>query len=83
VLSPFEVYDYSLTLDREVDDLFFIKSIVAYPPFFGQQIRLVWRSNWTIGKVLFLLTRYPTFVDVPLAAWGTSMRVSLDLKGIH
>ncbi|KAG9219426.1 hypothetical protein CCMSSC00406_0005320 [Pleurotus cornucopiae] len=30
---------------------------------------LVWRAKWSVGKVLFLLTRYPTFVDVGMAIY--------------
>ncbi|KAF4600577.1 hypothetical protein EYR38_005215 [Pleurotus pulmonarius] len=30
---------------------------------------LVWKAKWSVGKVLFLLTRYPTFVDVGMAVY--------------
>ncbi|KAJ8697741.1 hypothetical protein PTI98_004515 [Pleurotus ostreatus] len=30
---------------------------------------LVWQAKWSVGKVLFLLTRYPTFVDVGMAIY--------------
>ncbi|KAF9500219.1 hypothetical protein BDN71DRAFT_1502307 [Pleurotus eryngii] len=30
---------------------------------------LVWKAKWSVGKVLFLLTRYPTFVDVGMAIY--------------
>jgi len=43
------VYDYCLTLDREV--------------------RLVWKYKWGVGNILFLLTRYSTFLDIPLVVW--------------
>lgn len=36
---------------------------------FNREVRLVWKSNWGIGNITFLLARYPTFVDVPLAVW--------------
>jgi hypothetical protein len=63
--------------------LFFIRLIIAYLPFFCLQVRLVWKSNWGIGNILFLLTRYSAFVDVPLTVWRTSTRSYLDVKKIH
>ncbi|KAF9462778.1 hypothetical protein BDZ94DRAFT_1236571 [Collybia nuda] len=30
------------------------------------EVELIWKARWTLGKVAFLLARYPTFVDVPL-----------------
>jgi hypothetical protein len=46
--------------------------------FLGQQVRLVWKYNWGIGTILFLLTRYLSFVDVPLTAWRTSTHSYFD-----
>ncbi|RDB18309.1 hypothetical protein Hypma_000490 [Hypsizygus marmoreus] len=33
------------------------------------EVELIWKSRWGLGKVLFLLARYPTFVDVPLVLY--------------
>ncbi|KAF9465487.1 hypothetical protein BDZ94DRAFT_1307090 [Collybia nuda] len=35
------------------------------------EVELIWKSTWSIGKVVFLLARYPTFVDVPLILYYT------------
>ncbi|KAF9464917.1 hypothetical protein BDZ94DRAFT_1320782 [Collybia nuda] len=35
------------------------------------EVELVWKSSWSISKVVFLLARYPTFVDVPLILYYT------------
>ncbi|KAJ8697752.1 hypothetical protein PTI98_004524 [Pleurotus ostreatus] len=35
----------------------------------GDEARYVWTAPWSLGKILFLLTRYPTFVDVALALY--------------
>lgn len=44
------------------------------------QVDLIWKSKWTFSKVVFLLARYPTFVDVPLilyCEWVVIPRVCL------
>ncbi|KAJ8517398.1 hypothetical protein ONZ45_g5407 [Pleurotus djamor] len=33
------------------------------------EVRLVWRSAWSLGKVLFFLTRYPAFVDIGMTVY--------------
>ncbi|GLB45725.1 hypothetical protein LshimejAT787_2600580 [Lyophyllum shimeji] len=30
------------------------------------EVEYIWKATWGMGKVLFLLARYPTFVDVPV-----------------
>ncbi|KAF9500213.1 hypothetical protein BDN71DRAFT_1188592 [Pleurotus eryngii] len=35
----------------------------------GDEARHVWTAPWSLGKILFLLTRYPTFIDVALALY--------------
>ncbi|KAF5324663.1 hypothetical protein D9611_004169 [Ephemerocybe angulata] len=34
-----------------------------------QQVALIWKSNWNLGKVLFLLSRYLVFVDVGVSIY--------------
>ncbi|KAF9460568.1 hypothetical protein BDZ94DRAFT_1311339 [Collybia nuda] len=36
---------------------------------FRQEITLVWPAPWTIGKVLFFLTRYPVFAETSLVLY--------------
>jgi len=33
------------------------------------EVSLVWRSQWSISKILFMCSRYPAFIDVPLVLW--------------
>ncbi|KAF4600583.1 hypothetical protein EYR38_005222 [Pleurotus pulmonarius] len=35
----------------------------------SDEARYVWTAPWSLGKILFLLTRYPTFIDVALAMY--------------
>ncbi|KAL4251136.1 DUF6533 domain-containing protein, partial [Pleurotus pulmonarius] len=35
----------------------------------GDERHLVWPTPWSLGKVLFLFTRYPAFVDVGMAVY--------------
>jgi len=35
------------------------------------ELTLIWSSDWSIGKILFLLSRYSTFIDVPLILYFT------------
>ncbi|EKM51109.1 uncharacterized protein PHACADRAFT_213010 [Phanerochaete carnosa HHB-10118-sp] len=36
---------------------------------FSREIDLVWRSRWSAIKVLFLVTRYTTFVELAVVIW--------------
>jgi hypothetical protein len=31
---------------------------------FDDEITYVWSSKWNVGKILFLLVRYPVFLDI-------------------
>lgn len=33
------------------------------------KVELIWKAKLGVGKILFLLARYPTFVDVPLVLY--------------
>jgi hypothetical protein len=37
------------------------------------EIELIWKAKFNIVKVLFLLSRYPTFIDVPVAVYMSVM----------
>ena len=32
----------------------------------GHEIEHIWRKNWSVGKVLYIITRYAPVVDTPL-----------------
>ncbi|KAF7340252.1 hypothetical protein MVEN_01943900 [Mycena venus] len=36
---------------------------------FGLEVSLIWRSKWSLTKVLFILSRYSTVFDVPLVLY--------------
>jgi hypothetical protein len=38
------------------------------------QVTFIWKSNWGIGKVIYMLARYSALVDTPWALWRTSHR---------
>ncbi|KAJ6569432.1 hypothetical protein B0H19DRAFT_1373593 [Mycena capillaripes] len=35
----------------------------------GLEVSLIWRSKWTLPKILFILSRYSTVFDVPLVLY--------------
>ncbi|KAJ7065626.1 hypothetical protein C8F01DRAFT_1366576 [Mycena amicta] len=61
-------FDYLLTVDLEVWML--LPSSVFVQTF--TQKSLVWPSRWSISKVLFILSRYLPFVEVPLCIYCKS-----------
>ncbi|KDQ28871.1 hypothetical protein PLEOSDRAFT_1082818 [Pleurotus ostreatus PC15] len=44
-------------------------SVYDYLLTVGDERCLVWTTPWSLGKVLFLLTRYPAFADVGMAVY--------------
>lgn len=36
---------------------------------FDQEVSLIWGSQWTLVKVLYLLSRYMPFVDVTVVSY--------------
>ncbi|KAL0949006.1 hypothetical protein HGRIS_009105 [Hohenbuehelia grisea] len=36
---------------------------------FGDELTLVWGEPWSLGKALFVLTRYPAFVDIGMTLY--------------
>jgi len=51
-----------------------IVSVLAYASIdycgsFTSEIRYMWRGSWSTVKVLFFLSRYLVFVDVPMNVW--------------
>jgi len=37
-----------------------------------REVEHIWQSKWSIPKVLFLITRYGTFLDIPMRAASES-----------
>ncbi|KAJ6570126.1 hypothetical protein DFH09DRAFT_1154092 [Mycena vulgaris] len=35
------------------------------------EVSLVWGSKWSLSKILYMCSRYPPFIDVPLVLWCT------------
>ncbi|THH29311.1 hypothetical protein EUX98_g4883 [Antrodiella citrinella] len=36
---------------------------------FGEEVSLVWPARWKFGKVLFVLARYPPYIDMSVVLW--------------
>jgi hypothetical protein len=56
-------FDHLDVLDANA---FLLFQVYDYMLTFKDEVRLVWPSRWSIGKVLFFLTRYPPFIDMTL-----------------
>jgi len=37
-----------------------------------REVELIWRSEWSIPKILFIVARYGAFIDVPILIAGGS-----------
>ncbi|KLO07346.1 hypothetical protein SCHPADRAFT_909573 [Schizopora paradoxa] len=45
---------------------------------FPSEVRFIWRSKWSIGKVLYFLTRYLAFIDTVFALYYWFRRTATD-----
>lgn len=54
-----QVYDYTLTFQREVRPLPYIIYLSPHPP----QVELVWKRRWGLGTILFVFNRYTPFIE--------------------
>ncbi|KAJ6456159.1 hypothetical protein C8R45DRAFT_1111149 [Mycena sanguinolenta] len=53
--------------------------VFDYALTFGLEVSLIWRSKWSLPKVLFLLSRYSTVFDVPLVLYfGITPVISVE-----
>jgi hypothetical protein len=73
-----QLYDYLLTVEQEV-----FYCLQSYHDFLQTnavlQVNLVWKSNWGIGKVIYLFARYSALIDVPWTVWRTLHELPLVL----
>ncbi|KAJ6568867.1 hypothetical protein B0H19DRAFT_688381 [Mycena capillaripes] len=42
------------------------------------EVSLIWPSRWSLTKILYVLSRYPAFFDVPLVLYYLTPTVSLE-----
>jgi hypothetical protein len=33
---------------------------------FDREVEHIWRSDWSVGKILFIVSRYGPFLDMPI-----------------
>ncbi|KAJ7809689.1 hypothetical protein B0H14DRAFT_1496224 [Mycena olivaceomarginata] len=43
--------------------------VFDYALTFSLEVSLIWKSKWSLPKVLFILSRYSTIFDVPLVLY--------------
>ncbi|KAF7367473.1 hypothetical protein MSAN_00810200 [Mycena sanguinolenta] len=60
---------YNLQVVRYVDVASVAILVFDYALTFEREVSLIWRSKWSLPKVLFLLSRYSTVLDVPLVLY--------------
>ena len=46
-----------------------------------REIEHIWRRNWSVGKALFIITRYGPFLDMPLTVAGGSNPFIVGIGG--
>ena len=63
-----QIFDYLETLQAEVRESAFSCFAEALPlVYFVSQVDLIWQAEWCSGKILFLLARYPTIIQMAVA----------------
>ncbi|KAJ7362890.1 hypothetical protein DFH08DRAFT_1073794 [Mycena albidolilacea] len=45
---------------------------------FNLEVSLIWPSRWSLTKILYILSRYPAFFDVPLVLYYLNPTVSIE-----
>ena len=65
-----QIYDYLESLEAEVRESVSPCFGGALPPvYLVSQVDLIWRAKWGSGKILFLLARYPTIIQMAVATY--------------
>ncbi|KAF8887342.1 hypothetical protein BD779DRAFT_515032 [Infundibulicybe gibba] len=44
-----------------------------------EEVTLIWGAPWSVGKILYLLTRYSAFIDLPVSVYRVSGPVPFSL----
>ncbi|KAK7470059.1 hypothetical protein VKT23_001497 [Stygiomarasmius scandens] len=47
-----------------------------------KEITLIWKSKWGVAKVLYMLSKFPPFIDVPLVLWY-SLTPNIPMRQCH
>ena len=59
------------------------RKVYDYLLSFSQEVELVWGSAWSITKVLFFVTRYGPFIDMPVTLWRKYKNICLQFVPSH
>ncbi|KAJ7870757.1 hypothetical protein B0H14DRAFT_2571084 [Mycena olivaceomarginata] len=55
-----------------------VSQVFEYCLTFNLEVSLIWPSRWSLTKILYLLSRYPAFFDVPLVLYYLNPTVSIE-----